>query len=358
MFQNYSSLLFFNKSEALIAASFFILFLFLPFLTRIYLLNDSQAIKVTAETPLYLESDIQVTELNGYLTSSAFFYNQKIFNWAGNLLGWKTLKSGHYIVKKGSYTWDTFLKKLSTGKQDPIKITILPGLTEEKFLEMMANQFKFSNDDLRAQMNDQNYLNQIGISREELLGRMLPETYSMFWTSTPKIFTNHILNQFENLVITPNENRISDNKLTISEIITLASIVELEAYNDEEKPKIAGLYLNRLRKGWRLQADPTVNFALGERRRLIYEDYEINHPYNTYKIKGLPPGPITNPALSSILAVLNPESHRLMYMVATPEGGHDFSFTYEQHLEKSRHWQRWIRQQYRIKREREEAAKK
>ncbi len=104
----------------------------------------------------------------------------------------------------------------------------------------------------------------------------------------------------------------------------------------------------------RLQADPTINYVIGERRRILYEDYKIDHPYNTYINSGLPPGPITNPSLSSIEAALYPENHDYLYMVASPDGSHDFSETFEEHKRKSAKWRQWLQEQYRIKRQREQ----
>jgi UPF0755 protein len=108
----------------------------------------------------------------------------------------------------------------------------------------------------------------------------------------------------------------------------------------------------------RLQADPTVNYAIGERRRLFYEDYRVRHPFNTYRIKGLPPAPINNPALSSIKAALQPEEHDYLYMVAEPgaTGYHVFTKTYAAHKRESRKWTQWLREQYRIKEQREQQA--
>jgi UPF0755 protein len=118
-------------------------------------------------------------------------------------------------------------------------------------------------------------------------------------------------------------------------VLNLAAIVEWEAHLEEEKPRIAGVYLNRLRAGWPLQADPTVQYALlqieGQKRRLLFRDYQIDHPYNTYRVQGLPPGPITNPSPTSIQAVLNPEQHDYFYFVAKGDGGHLFSRTLAEH---------------------------
>src|SRR5690625_3858180 len=142
---------------------------------------------------------------------------------------------------------------------------------------------------------------------------------------------------------------ISRSPHTLNEVVTLASITELEARYSDEKVRISGLYLNRLETGMLLQADPTVLHSLGERRRLLFEDYRVEHAYNTYLHPGLPPGPITNPDLASIRSVLNQEQHDYLYLVATPYGYHKFSRTFSDHRQASEEWRRWIQEQYRIR---------
>jgi UPF0755 protein len=129
----------------------------------------------------------------------------------------------------------------------------------------------------------------------------------------------------------------------------MASIVEWEARLEEEKPRIAGVYLNRLRIGMRLQADPTVQFALmqvegGRMRRLLFRDYEFQHPFNTYLYGGLPPAPINNPSPSSIHAVLDPEPHDYLYFVARGDGGHTFSRTLSEHNRAARDYRTMMRE--------------
>ena len=185
---------------------------------------------------------------------------------------------------------------------------------------------------------------------------MFPETYRVYWTSTPKEIIRRVLSEFNESVTEPFTEEANEKGYTISEILTMASIVEWEAKIEEEKPVIAGLYWNRIDRRMRLEADPTVNFALGERRRLLFEDYKYQHPFNTYLNRGLPPAPITNPSLSTIIATLRPADHDYLYMVANPEGGHEFSRTFAEHQEASERWRKWLREQYRIKRQQEREA--
>jgi len=155
----------------------------------------------------------------------------------------------------------------------------------------------------------------------------------------------HIFNEFDAKVSKPYAKRIQHLKLSQKQILTLASIIEGEAVHNDEKPKISGLYWNRLRKHMYLQADPTVAYAVGKSRRLYYKDYHIKSPYNTYLHRGLPPGPINNPSLSSIKAALFPADNDYLYMVARPDGYHQFSKTYAKHRRQSRKWHHYLQKQ-------------
>ena len=137
-------------------------------------------------------------------------------------------------------------------------------------------------------------------------------------------------------------------ELSIDEVLRVASIVEWETNHVPEKPTVAGVYLNRLRERWRLDADPTVQYALleieGARRRLFFVDYKIQHPYNTYLYRGLPPGPVTNPSPSSIQAVVKPERHDYMFFVTKGDGSHTFTRTLQEHVKASRAFHRMMRE--------------
>ncbi len=274
------------------------------------------------------------------------------FTWAANRLDRQNFRPGRYLLK-GGMSYNRFLGKLGRGEEDPKMVMIHPGQTYELFYRRVANQFRFTRDELRAVMTDKAYIeSELGIESHLLFGRMIPNTYEFFWTTTPEGFLERMLREFDR-AIAPHADKMDEVNLTPDEVLTFASIVELEARYDHEKPKIAGLYWNRLNQRWRLQADPTVSYAVGERRRLFFRDYRVDHPYNTYRIHGLPPGPLTNPAMSSIRAVLNPDEHDYMFMVATPEGVHTFTRTYAEHRAESAKWSQWISEQQRIRQQRE-----
>lgn len=340
-----------NKSEISILGIIFLLFLLFFASVRLLRYSNPHAVKTTSTLSVYVDSKWSIPELATFLKKRNAIKNEADFIWTAYLVGYKSVQVGHYSYPIGTYSVQDFLPKMGKGIQDPILITIIPGQTLEKLSESISRQFRFTKEQFDSFICDEEQLKAIGITKAELLGRLLPETYSMFWNWSPKQVVQET-NAYVMRIIESAETT-KTTKLTTDEVITLASIVQWEAANDEEKPIIAGLYLNRLKRRWPLQADPTVNFALGERRRLLFADYKFKHPYNTYLNTGLPPGPITNPDEQSIKAVLNPTIHRFMYMVASPEGAHDFSVTYEEHQTKSERWTRWLRQQYRIKRQRE-----
>lgn len=324
--------------------------------SRLSRLSDASAIQSEQPVSLYLYDTTDLPELSEMLADSGVVRSRDELLWAGRLLGWNNFRSGHYLID-GNYSYDVFLSRMARGIQDPITLTILPGRQKQRIIEEIASDFKFDSTELASTLADSSFLAQRNLTADDWVGRMLPDTYSLYWNTTPQTVVKRILREFETKVADEYGERLSELERSLNEIITLASIIEWEVRHDEEKPTVSGLYWNRLQRGMRLQADPTVNFAVGERRRLLYEDYEIDHPYNTYLYRGLPPGPITNPSLSSIKAALFPEDHDYLYMVANPEGYHLFSETFEEHKEKSEKWRKWLREQYRLKEERAQQRK-
>jgi UPF0755 protein len=342
----------FNLREILIALAIILGIFLVTFLSRNSRISKSQALIGINKTHITLEDDINLDELVSLLKSSNIEFNEEELRWVSPLLGWRSFKKGYYEFD-GEYSYNEFLTKLAFGSQDPVSITILPGITVERFARNLSREMSFDSSEVMEVFSDSIFLSNKKLSREQLFGRMLPNTYDIYWTSAPEQTIEKILLEFESKVINAYESRIDSMDYSIDEIIAMASIVEWEANIEEEKPIVAGLYWNRLDKRMYLQADPTISFAVGERRRLLLADYKVDHPFNTYTNFGLPPGPVTNPSLKTIKATLYPQDHQYLYMVANPEGGHTFNRTYEQHLVDAEKWRTWLRQQYRIKRQRE-----
>lgn len=315
-------------------------------------LYNGHAVAADKPVDIFLRERVNLDKLTDLLADSSLIRDPEEFRWAAQLLGWNRFREGHYRVDH-DFSYQQFLSKLARGIQDPVSVTILPGKSKKQIVASVSRQMQFDSLAFHRAITDSSFLATLNVDTEDVIGRLYPNTYSAYWTASPQSFFKRILREFDRAVVSAHRQRLNEIKYSVDEIVTLASIIEWEAESDSEKATISGLYWNRLDRGMRLQADPTVNFAIGERRRLLYEDYRVQHPYNTYIHRGLPPGPITNPSLSSITAALYPEDNDYLYMVASPDGSHAFSETFAEHKRKSKKWRQWIQKQYRLKRQQE-----
>lgn len=322
----------------------------------------------TSKFPSILLSDrTSLDDLTHMLLDKGLISDSLEFKWVSKTHGWRVFQKGYYEFPDSENIGES-LDRMGRGIQSSIPITILPGLTLTSLASSLARQLEADSTDFdRLLRKDEKSHSTSGLEsfedsnhtfqQDAYFPRMLPNTYFTYWNVNPEVLVNRISQEFlRKLQELRNGASPSVAHLSDQELITLASIVEWEARYDEERRTISGLYHNRLKRGMKLQADPTVNFAIGERRRLRYRDYQFEHPYNTYIIQGLPPGPITNPSLESLEAAYHPEEHEYLFMVATPEGRHEFNQRYEDHLVAAQKWQDWIEEQYRIRRRLEREA--
>lgn len=338
--------------EWLLAALVLSLSIAVVYGSRSMRLNSPSAIHPPGSVELLLYETTGLDELIDLMEKHAIHFNPDELRWASGIMGWRRFATGRYLFED-PVGYEVFFSKLALGLQDPIALRIPRGAMKDVLRERIAMQMMFEADELAQVMEDTSFLNRHNIQAHQLYGRLLPDTYEVYWTSSPERLLDRLLSEFDSRVTQPHASRLKELGRTVDEITTLASIIEWETRMDDEKPKVSGLYWNRLNRRWRLQADPTVNYAKGNRGRLIFADYRIDHPYNTYLFRGLPPGAITNPSYAAIHAAMYPEDHNYMYMVATPDGYHAFSQTYAEHRRKSREWTDWLREQRRIRAERE-----
>ncbi len=285
----------------------------------------------------------------------------------GSVTGWgDQVKTGHYLIHAGASNW-TMLDKIRKGLQDPIRITIPPGLTPGRLGRVLRNQLGTDSSEVVIALKDPGLAEQLGTDTTHLFGRMRANTYDVLWTTDARRAITRIHGWYDQIWTTERLAKAERLGLTPDEVVTLASIVEWEARRPDERARIAGVYLNRLlgrtsAGRMRLQADPTVQFALmardrGPMRRLLLRDYQTPSPYNTYLIDGLPPGPITNPSDEAIDAVLDNEMHDYLYFVADGTGGHTFTRTGAEHAAAARRWSAFLSEQVRIRRQREDSAR-
>ena len=244
----------------------------------------------------------------------------------------KKMRAGLFEVPKGLSTWSV-LGYLETAPSYRIKVTLPEGIVSSQMAVILEKRIGINAERFSALVNDSLFASSLVPGIYSLEGFLLPETYFFEWKTPEKQIIQHMVaNTLKIFEADSVQAQLQLLKRSMLEIVTLASIVEGEALVDSERAVIASLYHNRLRLGWPLQADPTIQFVVpGPPRRLLYKDLEIDSPYNTYKYAGLPPGPINNPGQKSLLATLFPATTSYLYMVAVGDGSHQFSKTLREH---------------------------
>ena len=304
------------------------------------------------EGDLYIPTSSEFSEVENLVRP--FLKRVKPFVWVANKKNYpNTIKPGKYKITKGMNNND-LVNLLRSGKQSPVKVSFNNQDTFEKFAGRISQQIEADSISLLNSFKDFTFIKENGFSENTALGMYIPNTYEFYWNTSAESFRKKMLNEYHNFWNTSRLEKAKKLNLSPNEVITLASIVQKETAKVSERPMVAGLYLNRLRDKWPLQADPTIIFALkrnlGEDtiiKRVLKKDLEIVSPYNTYKNIGLPPGLIAMPDITSIDAVLNATNHNYYYMCAsvTNIGTHEFAKTLSQHNKNAFRYQVWLNKQ-------------
>lgn len=246
------------------------------------------------------------------------------------------VKPGHYVVQPGM-TMFRLVNKLRSGNQDALHVTIKKHRTAEQLCQMLGGKLEMSSDSLLAMMSDSAVAQSYGFTPETFIGIFIPNTYDIYWNTTPKRLLDRMKKEYDRFWNPVRMGQCQTLGMTPVDVITLASIVDEETNMNDEKAKIASVYLNRLRKDMLLQADPTVKYAVGDFtiRRILNVHLQTDSPYNTYRYKGLPPGPICIPSIKSIDAVLANLQTDYLYFCAKEDfsGYHNFASTLQQHMQ-------------------------
>lgn len=252
-------------------------------------------------------------------------------------------REGAYRLEPGMSAWKVALK-LSRGSQSPVRVTFNNVRTLDQLAARLDEQLCFSKEDLLALLRSDSVCAALGFSPVTLPALFLPDTYEFYWTVTPEAFLQKLSKEYARYWKGRREQQAKALGLTPIEVATLASIVEEETNKPDEMGTVAGLYMNRLRKGMPLQADPTVKFACGDfaLRRILKKHLAIESPYNTYRVTGLPPGPIRIASKQAIDAVLNHRPNDYLYMCAREDfsGYHNFATTLAEHQRNAVRYQR------------------
>ncbi len=279
-----------------------------------------------------------------------YIKNSSGFNFMASLRSYdKNVKPGRFLLKKGMGNYAIIA---SLRKNVPVKIAFNNQERLENIAQRIGSEIEADSLQLMMSFRDSTFLKKNSFTNENVIAMFIPNSYQFYWNTSADKFRDKMLEEYR---IFWNKDRLAKAarlKMTPEQVITLASIVHKESVKLDERPKVAGAYLNRLKLGMPLQGDPTIIYALKLRdnnfnqviKRVLYGDLRINSPYNTYINLGLPPGPIAQPDISAIDAVLNPEKHDYIYFCASVEkfGYHEFATTFEQHQVNAKKYASWL----------------
>ena len=275
-----------------------------------------------------------------------FIFTTKLF---GNVA---KLKAGAYWLNRKLSPYKA-MKLMVEGKVSSVNVVIPEGVTSYQIASIFSKKLEIDSTKFIGLINNPGIISSYGLNVNSLEGYLFPNTYSFYWGISEEEIINILINEFNRNFIDSLKNIIAEKGWSVHQILTLASIIEGEAMVDSERPIISAVYHNRLKKGILLQADPTIQYIIPDGpRRLLNRDLAIDSPYNTYRYAGLPPGPVNNPGLQSIIAAIYPATADYIYFVAKGDGSHIFSRTWNEHLRakaKFYQYRRMINRQKRLK---------
>ena len=286
--------------------------------------NDGQERVITIPSGASYEQVIDSLEALG------IHPNRSLLDPLAERMAWKRekMRSGRYLLKPGLSYMD-MIRQLRGGSREAVKVILTVEREPENVAAKAARFLEGDSLSFVRLFQNKSFVDSIGFSKETLQTLFIPNTYEMYWDASPREFVARMIKEHDRYWNADRMAKAKAQGLTPSEVYTLASIVHSESLARSEQPRIAGLYLNRLKQRMKLQSDPTAVFAnraFGI-SRVLFKHIELDHPYNTYTNYGLPPGPITMPEISAIEAVLNPEAHDYVYMCAKGDnsGLHNFA---------------------------------
>lgn len=306
--------------------------------------NGSNVLLDKEDLVVVIEKGESFDELRARLYDDQIVQDALSFSFVAKVLDYQeAVKPGVYLFKSGMSNLN-LVRMLRAGDQVPVRITFNNVRLKEELAEKITANTGISAAEFERLLSDEAFLEKYNLNSYNSMSVFLPNTYEVYWTITAEELFDKMYKEYQ-AFWTPEKKKLAEAlNLTPLEVSALASIVQAESVQSDEKKTIAGLYLNRLKKNMYLQADPTLVFALGDFtiQRVLNEYKRIESPYNTYKYRGLPPGPINLPTLASLNAVLNFEEHDYIYMCAKEDfsGYHRFATNLTEHNKNARLFQR------------------
>lgn len=291
----------------------------------------------------YIKSYSEFETVANDLKQEGFIKDKDFFKMLAGAMKYNKIKAGRYIFSKGVNMF-SIIRKLKSGVQDPVNLVINKLRTKEDLAKKIAASFECDSATFIELLNNNEKLAEYGLDTNTAMTSVIPNTYSIFWTTPGRLIFKKLNSEKDKFWTEERKQKAQALGLTPTQVYIVASIVEEETNKEEDKGKIASVYLNRLDKGMRLGADPTVKFAMKNfALKRIYEKYlSFPSPYNTYINSGLPPGPICTPSAKTIDAVLNAPATSYLFFVAKPDfnGYSNFATTYEEHLRYAKAYQK------------------
>ena len=332
----------------------FLLFVFLVAASwgsfKYYQWFKKSTVKVGIENrSIYVKSGTDLTGLFEILEESDALKSVEDFKKLWKIKGLENPQSGHYILNYGQSN-NQLVNIFQGGLQTPVKLIIIPLRTPEALAGKIASYIELDSATILSALKSEMIANKYGMNNYSFYTMFLPDTYEVYWNLSLNKLLDRMSAEYKSFWNSDRKAKAKEINLGPQEVTTLASIVLAEQLKHaDERPRIAGLYLNRLKKGMALQSDPTLIYAIGDFsiNRVLNKDKEIDSPYNTYMYPGLPPGPIYLPDKTSLNAVLNAETNKYLYMCAKPDnsGYHAFATNLREHNSNARKYQRWISKQ-------------
>lgn len=293
---------------------------------------------------IYIDDQKDFEDVVNQLQENADLPSEKIFRLLAERMNYPhKIKTGRYAVKDGM-TMRDFIRLLRSGNQTPVDLTFNNMRTAEDLAGRISQQMMMDSVTLLNALRETSNARKYGFNDYTLISMFIPNTYEVYWNTGVENLLERMKKEYDAFWNDARVKKAERIGLTPPEVSTLASIVEEEATYADEYPIVAGLYLNRINKGMRLEADPTVKFAVGDftLRRILYKHLEIESPYNTYRNTGLPPGPIRIPSIRAIDGTLSPQEHNYLFMCAKDDlsGRHNFSVTHAEHVRNAARYQK------------------
>lgn len=309
--------------------------------TLIVAYNSFYGSAIEKDYSIFVGNDVQygdfTTEVKKNISSS--LKNTAFDLYASRLNLDTRLKAGHYIIKQGQSVISV-VRMFVLGEQAPVNLVIGEARTLPQLAGRLSKQIMADSTALLSALRNSELKAKYGYKKDSIIAMFVPNTYQVYWTITPEQLLERMNREYNAFWNRDREAKLAATKLTKYQAMTLASIVYEETKNRGEMPKIAGVYINRLRKKMPLQACPTVKYAMGDftLTRILYKHLRYDSPFNTYRNAGLPPAPICIPSIAAIDAVLNYDKNNYLYFCAKPEfdGTHNFARTLREHNANSR----------------------